>query len=91
MALVPDQSPAQQLTPAAANPPLHDRIAPHRQRHLIVPHDRVPGFEAGGGKADAWNAGGGGAGGAGPGLCWGPWSGSGGITVIVVTAPSSLS
>jgi len=26
VALVPDQGPVQQLTPAAANPPLHDRI-----------------------------------------------------------------
>src|SRR5579862_8171973 len=30
VALVPDQGPVQQLTPAAADPPLHDRIHPRR-------------------------------------------------------------
>src|SRR5260370_30076078 len=33
--LVPDQGSVQQLTSAAADPPLYDRIAPHRQLHLI--------------------------------------------------------
>src|SRR5579871_1392345 len=33
--LVPDQGPVQQLTSAAADPPLHDRIGPHRQLHPV--------------------------------------------------------
>jgi hypothetical protein len=33
--LVPDQGPVQQLTPAAADPAFHDRVAPHRQLHPI--------------------------------------------------------
>jgi hypothetical protein len=35
VAPVPDQGPVQQLASAAANPPLHDRIAPYRQLHPI--------------------------------------------------------
>jgi hypothetical protein len=35
VALVPDQGSVQQFSPAAAYPPLHDRIAPHRQLHPI--------------------------------------------------------
>jgi len=42
--LVQDQGPVQQLTSAAANPPLHDRIAPHRQLHPI----RTTGTDASG-------------------------------------------
>jgi hypothetical protein len=33
--LVPGQGPDQQLSPAAADPAFHDRVAPHRQLHLI--------------------------------------------------------
>jgi hypothetical protein len=32
---IPYQGPVQQLTPTAADPAFHDRIAPHRQLHLI--------------------------------------------------------
>jgi hypothetical protein len=35
MPLIPYQGPVQQLTPAVADPAFHDRIAPHRQLHLI--------------------------------------------------------
>ena len=42
--LVPDQGPVQQLTSAAANPPLHDRIIPRRQLHPI----RTTGTDASG-------------------------------------------
>jgi hypothetical protein len=35
VALVPDERPVQQLTPAAADPAFHDRVAPHRQLHPI--------------------------------------------------------
>jgi hypothetical protein len=42
--LVPDQGPVQQLTPTAADPAFHDRVAPRRQLHLI----RVIGTDASG-------------------------------------------
>jgi hypothetical protein len=32
---VPDQGAVQKLAAASADPPLHDRVAPHRQLHLI--------------------------------------------------------
>ena len=33
--LVPGQGAIGELTAAGLNPPLHDRVAPHRQLHLI--------------------------------------------------------
>jgi hypothetical protein len=33
--LVPDQRAVQELAPAGLHPPLHHRVAPHRQLHLI--------------------------------------------------------
>jgi hypothetical protein len=42
--LVPDQGAVQELAPAGLHPPLHDRVAPHRQLHLI----RVIGTDASG-------------------------------------------
>jgi len=35
MSLIPDQGAVEQYASASADPPLHDRVAPHRQLHLI--------------------------------------------------------
>jgi hypothetical protein len=35
MPLIPDQGPVEQLAAAGQHPALHDRVAPHRQLHLI--------------------------------------------------------
>jgi hypothetical protein len=35
VALVPDERAVQELVPACLHPAFHDRIAPHRQLHLI--------------------------------------------------------
>jgi hypothetical protein len=41
---VPHPGPVQQFAAAGADPPFHDRVAPHRQLHLI----RVIGTDASG-------------------------------------------
>jgi hypothetical protein len=35
MGLVPDEGPVEELAPAPADPAFDDRVAPHRQLHLI--------------------------------------------------------